>query len=213
MKLWHHIVAGVVGLSLAGLIVFLVFGNASREGAVQEGAAPGSLRGSGETLCGSVTPAQGLTQPARKKALANPPTLIAAETKREIAIQADKADQLAWVARVHAASGMCIDQVTLANDPNTPTRIAFSTTDAVSDAEASAYVGAAVGQSFTQPLRRLQVVVRATVGERERTATVSLRAWNAFRVRRKSLGYETTMTDIAAFGRRFPTFGIKAAGW
>ncbi|MCZ4496036.1 MAG: hypothetical protein JWM25_619, partial [Thermoleophilia bacterium] len=121
--------------------------------------------------------------------------------------------QLSWLARVHAAGGFCIDELSLADDVSVPLTISFSTTDGVTDLEAAAFAGGAIIASFSQPLRREKVVLTATVGETTRTVSIPRRTFNAFQARRASLGLGTSVVDLQSFKRQFPAFPLTITGW
>lgn len=218
MKIWYHVIAAVVGISLAGLIVFLVFGNASRQAATQDGAAPGSLDASGGSLCGSIPPAQGATPAARKQGLAHLPTIVS-PTGQQVSINTSTLDgraQLAWVARVQAASGLCIDELRI-GDKGGRNVITMSTVSTVTPVEAAAYAGAVVTAAYTLPLRRTELLVTTFVGDQRRRVFITDRAYNAFQVYRRSNRAGTSVADLRAFRRQVgPGFGaanLRIQGW
>lgn len=201
VKVWAHIIATLVGLALAALIVYLVFGNASQQGATQDGAAPSSVA-SGESLCGTVTPAEGQSPAARATALEHPPTIIDA-TGREVVVRATAkaAQQRSWFARVHAASGLCLDEINVPNANTGTTTIGMSTVKSVSPEDAAAFAGGAIAASFTAPLRRPAVSLVVLVGREQRSVFVTQRAWSAFLVAGRSRGLGTSVRDLVAFRR------------
>ncbi|MCW2949055.1 MAG: hypothetical protein JWN41_68 [Thermoleophilia bacterium] len=212
MKVWSHVIASIVGLLLAGLIVFLVFGNASKEGALQDGTAGG--RGSSDgTLCGSIAPAATQTFAARAKALKNPPSLISATGT---AIRLVGARQNAWLARVQAASGLCIDEISIGEGAR-PTKISMSTVDGVTEAEASAYTGAALFAANQVPLNHRNVQITTFVGDQKRSIFFTVRAYNAFLAGRAGLRLGTSAHDLVRFrriiGSGLSGTDIRINGW
>jgi len=206
-----HITAALVGLATAALIVYIVFGSASEQGATQDGAAPEALTATNGQLCGTIKPAASSSPAARKEASANLPAIYN-EDGLVPAIRKDEPEQIAWFGRVHAASGMCIDQITVIADAGTS--IELTTTDDVSEADAAAYVGGAVAQVFTPPLKPLKLTFTAGVGETKRTIVISQRAWNAFRVGRGGSG-PMTAPELAAFAKAssFAATDLRVNGW
>lgn len=217
VKVWYHVIAAVVGLAVAALIVYLVFGNASQQGAVQDGDA-GSLA-AGASQCGSVSPSETSSAATRAKAADNPPALF--DAKGPIAaISNDKPEQRAWVGRVHAAGGLCLDELSILSSgtgsaASNVVDIAMSTTDDVSAADAAAYVAGALNQAFTTPFSPRSVTIQASVGDQERTIVVSSRAWRAFQARRAQIGRPSTIANLKLF-QKASAFGpadLKLTGW
>ncbi len=218
MKVWYHVIAAVVGLSVAALIVYLVFGTASEQGAVQDGDA-GTLA-AGTSLCGSVGAGETSSAATRAKAADNPPAL--SDANGPIAAISDKQpDQKAWVARVHAASGMCLDELKIANSApaNAPAinivTATMSTTDDVSDADAASFASGVLAQSFTPPLSPRKVTLETTVGDSERRIEISSRAWRAFQARRKTIKRPATIANLKLF-QQATAFGpadLRIVGW
>jgi hypothetical protein len=218
VKVWYHVIAAVVGLAIAALIVYLVFGNASQEGAVQDGDA-GSLAAGG-SLCGTVGTGDTTSAATRKTAADNPPALSDA-LGPIAAISDDKPEQQQWVARVHAASGLCLDELTIENSApegastrNVITAL-MSTTDDVNDTEAGAYAGGVLQQAFTRPFSPQRVTIQATVGGKDRTVVVSSRAWRAFEARRRQIGRPATIANLKLFQQAsgFGPADLKLTGW
>ena len=212
VKVWFHVIASIVGLLLAGLIVFAVFGNASREGALQDGTAGGRATADG-TVCGSVPVTQVNTPAARRKAMANPPTLIGATGT---AVRFAKPADQAWVARVQAGSGLCIDEIKVGPEPGSTTTISMSTVKGVTEAEASAYTGAALLAANQLPLRGRNVRITTFVGDQKRTIYVSVRFYDAFLAARGAYRLGTSASDIVAFRKRVPGFkagDVAISGW
>jgi hypothetical protein len=216
MKVWYHVIAAVVGLAVAALIVYLVFGNASEQGAVQDGSA-GSLAASAN-LCGSVEPDQLTAPKTRKLARANQPALF--DAKGPLAAISDtKPQQQAWVDRVHAASGLCIDELHIdrSGNRNNVVTVSMSTTDDVPVGEAQAYVAEILQQAFTMPFLPIQVRVEANVGGKDRRLVVSRRAWNAYVARRRQLKLPNTVANLKLFrkdaGSSLARGDLAVTGW
>lgn len=209
MKFWYHVVAALVGLAISALIVWFVFGSASEEGATQEGSA-GSL--SAESLCGSITPAKSTSAESRLQARENPPTLYNEEGLIP-AISDDKPDQQDWVDRVHAAGGLCIEELRI--EQVAGTTVTLGALDDVSEAEAADFTAGVFAQAFTAPFNPRKVTVNTTVGDSERTAIVSQRAWNAYQIRREALGMQHSMRALVLF-RQATSYGpadLRIVGW
>lgn len=210
MKFWLHALAAFVGLVIAALIVYLVFGNASEQGATQDGSA-GTLA-SAESLCGTIHPTELLSESTRALASKNPPAMSDAMGP-VAAISDDKPDQKRWFARVHAASGLCIDEIQITPEK---TLISMSTVASVSAQDAAIFTAAAMAQAFTAPFHPRQVTIVTLVGDSERTVTVSNRAWRAYQLRRKQLGLEHSLKNLKLFrqavGHQFGA-GLRITGW
>lgn len=209
VKLLYHLAAAVVGLAVAALIVYLVFGSASEEGATQEGDA-GSLAATGG-LCGTVAPDESGTPEARKLAAENMPALFD-QAGPIPAISSDQPEHQAWVERVHAASGLCLDELRIETDGTTAV---MSTVDRVDEAAAARYAAGVLQQAFTPPINPRRVTLVATVGDSERTISMSARAWRAFQVRRRQLGLDVTVENIKLFrdASSFRPADLRIVGW
>jgi len=211
VKVWFHVFSGFVGFALAALIVYLVFGSASEQGATQDGAAPSQLGAGGDALCGTITPGEANTPAARTRAAGSLPALFD-EQGPIAAIRDDQPDQKAWLARVHAASGGCMDEIRI---EQAGTTLVMSTVDGVSDADADAFAAGAIAQAFTKPFVPRRVELTATVDGTTRTAAISRRAWNAYTVSRRQLGVEHSMKSLADFrkARGFSRADLRVIGW
>lgn len=209
MKFWYHALAALVGLSISALIVWFVFGSASQEGARQEGSA-GSL--SAESLCGSIAPGEANSADTRRKARENPPTLYN-EQGLIPSISEDKPEQQAWVDRVHAAGGLCVEEVRIEQEAGAT--IQLSALGDVSEEYAAAFTAGVIAQAFTAPFNPPKVTVRTTLREGERTAIVSRRAWQAYQIRREALGIPHSMHALVQF-RQATAYGpndLRILGW
>jgi hypothetical protein len=209
VKVWYHVLAALVGFACAALIVWWVFGNASEQGATQEGSA-GAL-GAAETLCGTISPADANSQASRAKAADNLPVL-ADENGPIPAISDSKPDQKAWFARVTAAAGFCADEITVGEHE---TSIDMSTVDSVSDDDAGAFTAGALAEAFTPPLHRDKVTIVTTIGEADRTIAITRRAWNAFEIARDSRNLPLTMHTLVQFRQStsFAPSDLRIVGW
>jgi len=211
VKIWAHVIATVVGLALAGLIVFLVFGNASREGALNEDTV---VRGSADgSKCGTITVAEIATPKARQLAAKNEPSLV---NQAGLARAFSDPAGTQWLARVQAAGGLCVDEVQFSERGEAgPTKVTLSTVDRVSTAAASAYTGAVFIAAGQAPFNRRDIVVVTFVGNQKRTISFSSRAYLAFIAQRRNLGLGSTVGDLIKFRRLFPGFasGIRINGW
>lgn len=209
VKLWYHVIAAIVGFAVAALIVYWVFGHASEEGATQEGSA-GAL-GAAETLCGTISPSEATSGSARTAAAKNLP--VVSNARGPIAgIRKDKPEQSEWIVRVHAASGLCIDEIRILDDEIT---VDMSTVAAISEADASFFTAAALAQTFTPPLHRDKVTIGTVVGNKERSVAISRRAWKAFEIFRESGNRPLDMQSLVRF-RKETSFGaqdLRVTGW
>ncbi len=216
MKVWYHVIAALVGLSIAALIVYLVFGSASEQGAAQDGDA-GTYAASAN-LCGSISPAKVNGTKARSLAGENLPALFDAKGPLQ-GIAASQPDQLAWVERVHAASGLCIDELHIERSGATSNvvKIAMSTTGDISETDGAAYVAAVLPQVFTMPFLPAQVTVVATIGGTDRTIVMSRRAWRAYDAQRKQLGLTNSVKNLKLFkkaaGASLGRGDLTITGW
>jgi hypothetical protein len=209
VKVWYHLVAALVGLAIAALIVWWVFGHASEQGATQEGSA-GAL-GAAETQCGTITPAELNGEAARATAAKNLPVL-ANEEGPIPSISDDHPDQKAWFARIHAAAGLCADEIKVDDKQTT---ITMSTIDSVSEADASKFAAAAIAEAFTPPLNRSSVKLEATVDGTDRTVVITRRAWNAFQIAREARNRPLDMHSLAQFRQTtsFKPTDLRVVGW
>lgn len=211
MKVWAHVIATIVGLALAGLIVFLVFGNASREGAVQEdGVDRGSTDGA---LCGTIAVADIATPKAKQAAAKNEPSLV---NQAGAARAFSAPDGRIWLARIQAAGGLCVDEVKFAEKGETgATQVTMSTVERVSAQEASAYSGAVLVAAGQRPFDSADISVITYVGDQKRTVFFSRRAYGAYISQRRNLGLGSTVGDLIKFRRLAPGFatGIRINGW
>ncbi|MBC7461894.1 MAG: hypothetical protein H7287_11075 [Thermoleophilia bacterium] len=210
MKIWAHVIATVVGLAVAGLIVFLVFGSASREGALQDGTAGAGRTTEDGTLCGTVAVADVNSSTARQAALKNAPPVF---NKLDQQIEFPKANGKAWLARVQASSGLCIDEIRY-GEPGDTTSISMSTVKRITPEEASAYTGATFVAAGLKPLDGRNVSIVTFVGDQKRSIYFSRRAYAAYTSQRRGLGLGTTVTDLIKF-RRLTNFkgDIRINGW
>lgn len=210
VKIWAHVIATVVGLAVAGLIVFLVFGSASREGALQDGTAGNRATEDG-ALCGTVAVADINTPAARRTALKNAPAVY---NKLDVQIEFPKASGKAWLARVQASSGLCIDEIRYGENEGDTTSISMSTVKRVTAADASAYTGATLVAAGQQPLANRNISVVTFVGDQKRSVYFSARAYAVFVSQRRALGLGSTVADLIKF-RRLTNFkgDIRINGW
>lgn len=209
VKLWYHLAAAAVGLALAALIVYLVFGSASEEGATQDGDA-GSLAATGG-LCGTIDPAETDSPKTRQLARENMPALFD-QAGPIPAISDDQPQHKAWVDRVHAASGLCLDELRIETEGTTAV---MSTVEGVDEAAAARYAIGVLQQAFTAPINPRRVTLVATVGDSQRTIAMSGRAWRAFQVRRRQLGLEATVENLKLFRQAssFQPADLRIVGW
>lgn len=211
-KAWYHVIASVVGLVTAGLIVFLVFGNASKQGAAQESAAPTSVgSGMGQTLCGKVAPSDALSPKYLAKVDKNMPTIIN-EVGTQIAGFAP-VEQKAWLARVVASSGFCLDEIEFTS--NSTIKLSISSVEGMSEQDISAFTGAAIVFAHQPPLNRRVVKAVTFVGGQKRSITMSQRAASTFNIWRKLNNSGTSVSDIIRFSKtaRLGSSNLQILGW
>lgn len=209
MKIWAHVIATLVGLAVAGLIVFLVFGNASREGALDDSSGRGSSDGA---LCGTLSIAELGSPAARRTATTNLPSLV---NRRGEARQFGPGKGQAWLAGIQAGGGLCVDEVKYSDAESGTTTVTMSTVDRVSNAEASAYTGAAFVAAGQAPYQRRNITVITFVGNQKRIVSFSSRAYLAYIAQRRNLGLGATVGDLIKFRRLAAGFapGIRINGW
>jgi hypothetical protein len=216
VKVWYHVIAALVGLAVAALIVYVVFGNASQQGATQEGAAPGALDAGGALLCGSIKPEDTTSAKSRALALDNQPSLF--NGQGPIAAISDKhPDQQDWIARVHAATGLCADEIHIETGRTT---ISLSAVEGVSDEDMAAYTAATLGQAFTAPFNPLgcpacHVRVVTTIDGTDRVVFASTRAWSAYQFARRTKRQPLTMDTLAQFkaASSYRSTDLLVRGW
>jgi len=213
VKVWYHVIAAVVGFSAAALIVFVVFGNASEEGARPSGAAPGSVDTEGTVLCGTILPGAANTPATRSLAAANPPGIASPEGP---IASLGRADQKAWLSRVHAAAGLCADEVRFGQDFATTgvLSITMSTVDELSDGAASQLAAGTLAQAFTPPFNPRTVTLVTSSGDSTRRAVVGFRAWDNYKVWRTQLRRPLTMSTLTQFRANvYRGSDLQVTGW
>jgi hypothetical protein len=212
VKIWMHIVATLVGLLTAGLIVFIVFGNASREGATQDGDAPGVVNAAGNSLCGKVTPATSMLPVNLAKVPDQLPTILDPLGKQIGGLGTPKQQQ--WLTRVVAASGFCLDEVDLSS-PGGTTKLSISTVKDVSDADVAAFTGATLVAAHAQPFDDRTLVAVTFVGDQKRTIRMTRRASDAFATWRTVNHAGTSVIDLINFSRsvRLGAANLRILGW
>jgi hypothetical protein len=211
VKLWYHLIAAVTGLALAALIVYIVFGNASEQGATQDGAAPQSLTSGGAGMCGKIDVAKLDDAHTLRLARENPPALFGDQGPIP-AISESKPQQQEWVDRVQAAGGLCLDEVRI---ERAGTTISLSVVDGVDERETAAYAAGVLTQAFTPPFNPKRVTLLTTVGTSERTIVISQRAWYAYEARRTQLRLAPTLANLINF-RKATAYGpadLRIVGW
>ena len=207
-----HITATIVGLLTAGLIVFLVFGNASREGAVQDGEAPGVTNAAGTSLCGKVPAAELLTPANVAKAPDQLPTILD-PTGRSITGLGTPTQQ-AWLNRLVAGAGFCLDEIALSG-PGGTTSITLSTTDSVDAGEVAAFTGGALVAGHAAPFADRTLLVTTFAGDQKRTIKMTKRALDLFATWRQVNGAGSSVTDLVRFSRdvRPGAANLQILGW
>jgi hypothetical protein len=207
MKVLYHVLAATVGLAAAGIIVFLVFGAASEQGASQDGRAP---RGAGgTTVCGKLPPAATRTPAAQAAAAAALPAMF--DPSGPIP-GFEVPEQEAWFARVHAAAGMCTDEIGFVETG--VARLSMSVVPPVTQAQASQYAAGAIAAAFSAPFNPRSVSIEVVSDAGIQRAAVSLRAWQAFTIARRQLGVPLTMESLAQFKQaRYRPSDLTVTGW
>lgn len=206
LKRWLHVIAALLGLGLAALIVFLVFGQASEQGSVA-GDAPGSA-GREDALCGSVNAARGREAGTIKQARSNLPTII-----NEDGVEVTpRDDQAQWFARLQASSGLCIDEVVVLPQE---LRISASYPGSMSGGQLDAFAVDALARAFEPPLARTLVRFDTRTGSTKRTIAVRSEAWSAFQTGRAPLGLDRSVAGLRDFAKRtgYDRQYVNVAGW
>lgn len=206
MKGWLHIVAAVLGLALAGLIVYVVF---ARTTGGLEGQDESALPLRQVTECSSIAPAQGTNDASVERARQALPEIL---NERGVLVTPDEAGQVAWFARLHAASGLCVDEVEVKTKSLS---IAVSYPDTVSANSVDSYTFALLTRAFEPPLARSQVTLVVDVAGVQRGVHVSSHVWQNFRRSRAAMGYDPSVRDLARFGKRvgFKPVELAIAGY
>lgn len=206
MKLLLHVVATIAGICVAALLVFLVFGRASENGATQDGEVPNGLEAAAtESGCGAAPSPE-----TSRRATAEPPTVL---NDKGVQVR-PVAAQLPYFSRIQAAGGLCVDEVRVTTGA---TDISLSTVEGVTQAQASSFTYRALEQAFRPPIAPSRVTIRTSLGTAgaPRTAVVGRRAWLAFSAGRAALRLPPDMVGLARFQRTvaFPTSELRVSGW
>lgn len=207
-----HVLAALAGVVLAAVIVVLVFEQASREGARQEGEAPQAVQveGSSGAGCATVEPAEFDEPDAIARAAKNLPAIIDAN-QQEVRVVDRR--QAAWLARVQAAFGLCVDEIAIS--PQRTDVIATLPAD-TTDADVDAYTYHFLQRSFEPPLARNTVALDLSVGEDDRRRLlVRDFAWRAFQRSHRAFGLQPTIDGMRQFRRRvgYGEREMRLEGW
>lgn len=207
-----HITATIVGLLTAGLIVFLVFGNASREGATQDGEAPGVVNAAGTSLCGKVPPAEALTPANVAKAPDQLPTILDPTGRPIGGLQAGAQQQ--WLNRLVAASGFCLDEIALSGQGGT-TQLTLSSVKSVTEPDIAAFTGGALAAGHAAPFQDRGLLVLTFVGDQRRSIKMTRRALDLFATWRQVNQAGSSVGDIVRFSRdvRPGAANLQILGW
>lgn len=198
MRWWYHVIAALGGVSMAALIVFLVFGTASQQ-STTEGPAPGGSSSNAAALspgCGTINPASVLDAEVIRKARGSLPRVMAQGTT----VKPTRGDQITWLAQVHAATGMCATSINVRSDSSIITIVfdADTTADVI-----NSFTYSTLSRAFEAPLARRTVRVDIAIGSARRRAVVSHNAWSTFQRTRASLRLDPSIAGLSAAGRRF----------
>jgi hypothetical protein len=203
LKGWLHLGAALGGLVLAALIVFLVFGQASEQGQVS-GEAPGE----GRTLCGSVNAARGRDAATIATAGKNlPPVLDGAGAGVRLT-----AKDRAWVSRLHASSGLCVNQLVVRTRQ---LLVRTSYPEDTSDTQLDSFAIDTLARAFEPPLAQTLVQLDVGADGKTRTILVRVEAWRGFQRSRVALGLDRSVEGLQQYGKRteFDERFIRVQGW
>ncbi len=187
-------IAALIGLAVAAIIVFLVFGQASEQGGL--GGAASRVEGTGRqseapaSACGSIAPVD-VYEPGSVRAAAAELPPITAQGRTVRPSQQRERD---WFGRVHAAASRCITSVTV-DDRVIRLDVSFSARMTAEHRAAHAY--AILSKVFDPPFARSRVIIKVS-GTPPRQIDVSAAAWRSFQRSRASFGLEPSLAGLAA---------------
>ena len=202
LKGWLHVLATFLGLALAGLIVFLVFGQASEQGQVS-GEAPEE-----ETQCTTIAPDRSRSPAAISAATDNVPPVVDAKGARVKLTPEERT----WIANMHAASGLCLRQVNIR-----PSQWVIQATypSGVEARQLETYAMDTLSRAFEEPLAQSRVLLETQVDGQARTVNVQVEAWRAFQRSRTAFGVERSVAGLREFSEKtaYDQRFIRTAGW
>jgi hypothetical protein len=204
---WLHVLAAFLGVALAALIVFLVFGNASDQNQI-EGDAPGEQ--SATSLCGSVDASTVTERKVIDQASTNLPKVYNNKGK---AIEPSDSKQRLWLATLHAASGLCLTEIRVLPQQ---LRLKAGYPDSMSATQVDAFVYATLSRSFEGPpsLRFRSLSHEAVVDGQTRSVRISADTWGNFRRARAAMALDRSVRDLKAFKRQgYSDAELFLRGW
>lgn len=207
MKVWLHVLAAFLGLALAGMIVFMVFGNASRN-AASEGNAPSAQTETAD-LCGSINATEAFDKGSVSSAHGDLPPIL---NDKQVPVVPNQPHQITWFAQLHAASGFCLDEIVVL-----PRALTVSATfpKSISQAQVDAFAFNTLTQAFKPPLARSSVKLEVLDGEQKRSVTITSEAWNNFVSGRASLGLDPSIDGLREFKREvgYGPAKLRVSNW
>jgi hypothetical protein len=207
MRWWFHIIAAVAGFFAAGLIVYLVFGQADTGTGVTH-KAPVLVQGTQNANdCGTLTVAQANLPTTVTTSLQDLPNVSYNGKLIVPGVPAQKA----WFARIDAASGLCVDEVDVTA---TTIRVETSFPPNVPEASIQSFAFGALLQSFQPPLARKAVRLDVKAGTHTRTIALTASAWHVFQRVQPVHRLPSTIAGIV-LSRRDVDYGrtLYLSGW
>ncbi len=207
-----HVVSAVVGIATAALIVFIVFGSASQNGASQDGDSGHSAQGeesgsgigsnkSGNVGCGAYKVPANRNSNAIARARKSLPTV---RNQKGVAVTPSDANQITWFATASAAAGLCMDEISVSQRRHTVT---LSLPENFDRAASGRFVYAVAQELFNAPegLQRQGIRVVATYGQggnQQLQLIIGMDAWDHFLRERKRFGLKADIGGLYSFNRR-----------
>ena len=210
LRVWLHLLAACVGLATAALIVFLVFGSASSQNSVN-GTAPGQ-GDAAAGLCGTVDAATVTESRVIDAASTSLPTIY--DTQGRAVTPVDSKQRL-WFARLHAASGMCLQEIRVYPHE---LRLSASYPKSVSQSQLDAFSFATLSRAFQGPASLRFQRVRLTTTPKDqspRLVMTSADAWSNFLRGRSAMSLERKVSALREFKQRvgYSNADLRIAGW
>lgn len=206
LRRWLHVASALAGLALAATIVYVVFGHASQQGATS-GDAPGGVDATAG--CGSIEPVRAGDPKTIEQARDDLPAIL---DEKQVEVVPSDPRQVGWFARLHAASGLCIDEVAVLAKALV---VVTSYPDDTDAGDLDAFTYGTLVRAFQPPLARTTVRINVSSGDREASALVSASAWKTFQRHRAQMRLPASMQGLAAFRRKvgYSARELQVTGW
>lgn len=207
-----HAIAAIIGFAASAAIVVVVFSTADREAASTGGAKPSGASDASATRCTRIPPGKGADATSIATARRSLPPIY---DEHQIQVKVTSGSQLAWFARIHAALGLCTNEVDVARRFVT-IDVAFP--EGTSERDVRAYVFGALVQAFSPPLARSRVHLDVGVGSSTsapRVVEIHADAWNAFQRAHVAMRLPDSFAGLRAFRSKvgYGASQIRLTGW